>query len=650
MRIKYIAGFLLLLLLAFQPVYPKDLKLPKTEIMGKEFYYYDVKKGESIYGIAKRFGWNLDTLAQLNSNLVSGLHKGDRLYYPVNMSDLETVEKNITVSDPIEYEPINHKVKKGETIYGISKQYNIPIEKIYSKYPSTKHGVKVGEVLVFEQTPETVAASYYYHNVKPDETLSSLARDYNTTIEDILKVNPGVTDRNFKAGQLVRLDINSNAKKIQKEYVSEDKIKGIDSYKVGKNETWSSIANSTGVDEDLLKEVNKGMSEPVQNETVTVPIIETEEVEREFIPVDSRELTDEGIKNIYDSVHGVTDEVVMLSQVNVALLLDDPSSNKDVDFTRGMLVALKELGNRDFKINLKVFDGRSAPGQVELELEDFSPHIVFATADKAFPAFLADYGNTNEVEIVNVFDVRNDLYEDNPSMVQLLPSSGLFNENVAEYILNNFRSDKIIFLGERDENDGLADLLLSGFPAENIIEISLSDFSEFTPESGYDYLVYSYGGKKEEIADILQTLDNIRESAPELETSLMGRQNWVLFIDDFSDKFSRNNVIIPTRIWLDTDKNEWNDFVHSYEELFGGEPIKSIPNFAANGYDAANYFIEGIVENGGDFNRGFKKMQNKSLQSQYDLRRINNWGGFMNNVGYLLQFNPWGDVKKIVVK
>ena len=54
-------------------------------------------------------------------------------------------------------------------------------------------------------------------------------------------------------------------------------------------------------------------------------------------------------------------------------------------------------------------------------LDDFEPNLIVATADKNFPAFLADYGNTNHIEVVNVFDVKNELFEDNPSMVQILP-------------------------------------------------------------------------------------------------------------------------------------------------------------------------------------------------------------------------------------
>ena len=87
-----------------------------------------------------------------------------------------------------------------------------------------------------------------------------------------------------------------------------------------------------------------------------------------------------------------------------------------------------------------------------------------------------------------------------------------------------------------------------------------------------------------------------------------------------------------------------------YTELFGGHPVKSYPNFAANGYDVANYFIVSLVDNAGDFNRGFSKNSKNSLQSVYDFKRVNNWGGFMNTAGYMLKYNPGGKISKVLLK
>lgn len=66
------------------PIFAAQPNLPKVEILGKEYFYHEIKKGESIYGIAKQHGWDLNELIKLNPNASSEMKKGSRLYYPVD--------------------------------------------------------------------------------------------------------------------------------------------------------------------------------------------------------------------------------------------------------------------------------------------------------------------------------------------------------------------------------------------------------------------------------------------------------------------------------------------------------------------------------------------------------------------------------------
>ena len=227
--------------------------LPKVEILGKEYYCYEVKKGESIYGIAKQFGWNLDELVRLNPNTVSNLGKGSLLYYPTESESVEGGAKETESSDigSLPYQPLTHIVKKGETVFSISRQYNIPLETIYANHPSARYGIKVGEVIELTQNPQSGTSrgnSYIYYNVKAGDTLFSLAREYNTTVEDILRSNPGVTESNFKAGSTVRISADPSRRVTRTEVVEEHKVASVDNYKVKKNESWDDISRRTGVD------------------------------------------------------------------------------------------------------------------------------------------------------------------------------------------------------------------------------------------------------------------------------------------------------------------------------------------------------------------------------------------------------------------
>ena len=57
-------------------------------------------------------------------------------------------------------------------------------------------------------------------------------------------------------------------------------------------------------------------------------------------------------------------------------------------------------------------------------LDIFGADVVIATHEKNFPLWIARYGDENGVEVVNAFDVRSELYLDNPAVINLLTPSG----------------------------------------------------------------------------------------------------------------------------------------------------------------------------------------------------------------------------------
>ena len=62
----------------------------------------------------------------------------------------------------------------------------------------------------------------------------------------------------------------------------------------------------------------------------------------------------------------------------------------------------------------------------------------------------------------------------------------------------------------------------------------------------------------------------------------------------------------------------------------------------------ARYFIPFLSSSNGDFNREVAQRQHP-VQSNIDLKRVSNWGGFFNPDGYILSYGPSG-VEKIIVR
>lgn len=90
---------------------------------------------------------------------------------------------------------IDHEVTRGETRYGIARQYSISMEVLEKQNPEIKEGLKIGMIL---KIPVKT------HTVKPGETIYSLTRKYSITQEQLEKANPDLKN-GLKPNQLLRI-------------------------------------------------------------------------------------------------------------------------------------------------------------------------------------------------------------------------------------------------------------------------------------------------------------------------------------------------------------------------------------------------------------------------------------------------------------
>lgn len=632
--------------------------LPKVNIAGSEYYVYEVKKGDSLYGIANRFGWNIDRLDELNPSLGKKLEKGAKVYYPAD-GTRNASEQVQEFTPPEAYPVIRHVVKKGDSVYSIAKMYGVPVDKIYLYNPSSKSMLRRGDVITIPQETDAIngGSTFLYYTIKEGDTLSDIASGYNTSVEQILRDNKGVSDANFAAGDILRVSVNSNKdNKVVKE-VDETHIARIDTYKAQKNDTWETVAEKTGVDVEDLLEANSG-THLKKNAHIAVPVIETATVEKEVEPFDDRENTVEGRRDIYKEVHMLDMQDSISGEgktVSIALMIEDPKSKRDNEFTRGTLLAVDQLKNAPYRIRLKVLCDSGTPADsvkvtqsLLSELSEFHPDLVVATYEKNFPLWLAGYGEENGVEIVNSFDVKNELYMENPSMIHLLTPSAYFSDEVGEWTSSNLGSYSLVLVGNEDDDDAFAESIKNRRDGSSIIRCKLEELAEMKLDDGGRYLMYGYPSTREDIQTMLSAIEVLKENNPFAEIKVMGRPSWITVAEGLKEKFHKSDVYFPSRFFFDHTDGPGREFIASYSSAYGHGPIRSFPTYAVAGYDIANFFIPGIASNDGDFNATVP--EGREIQTPINLERVGNWGGFFNPSAYIIRFSPYGDIEKILIR
>jgi len=101
----------------------------------------------------------------------------------------------------------NHTVKRGETVYSISKMYMISEETIYKLNPEVKHFIKTGLILILPLNWEEVSLNLKVYRVKRKESINSIALKFNIP-QDLLKnYNKDLYTREVYKGERIKLPL-----------------------------------------------------------------------------------------------------------------------------------------------------------------------------------------------------------------------------------------------------------------------------------------------------------------------------------------------------------------------------------------------------------------------------------------------------------
>lgn len=135
--------------------------------------YYIVKKGDSLYSIARRNNMTVDELKSLNNLTSNILSIGQKLI----ISSGSNVPNNVYV------------VKKGDTLWSIANNFNVSVNDLKNANNKSNNSLSIGEQLIIpgKSTGENVSTIIY--TVKSGDNLYSIARRYNVTVNEIKSLN-----------------------------------------------------------------------------------------------------------------------------------------------------------------------------------------------------------------------------------------------------------------------------------------------------------------------------------------------------------------------------------------------------------------------------------------------------------------------------
>lgn len=212
----------------------------KSGLNPDNMFMYTVKKGDSLYAIAKLYGTSVDEIKKLNYLTSNSLVVGQVLRIP----EVYTKPDDMVVPNYISY-----TVKKGDTLYSIAKKYGVSADTIIQDNNLKNSNLSVGQILrirsgegevleCFGEDYNDSISNYKTYIVKKGDSLYTISRKYGISVDDIKRVN-NLKSNTLSIGQELLIPSND-----------------LDYYTVQRGDSLYSIAKKFGISVDYLKRKN----------------------------------------------------------------------------------------------------------------------------------------------------------------------------------------------------------------------------------------------------------------------------------------------------------------------------------------------------------------------------------------------------------
>lgn len=190
---------------------------------------YIVQKGDSLYSIANKLGTTVSELKKENNLTSNTLQIGEVLRIPTK--EIYEGEENVYI------------VQKGDTLYSVAMANNTTVDELKKANNLTSNILSTGQLL---KIPSALLPESTY-TVKKGDSLYSIANKYNTTVEELKRIN-NLTSNTLSIGQVLKLP-SDKPNKIEQE-------KNTITYMVQKGDSLYSIARKYSTTIDKIKDLN----------------------------------------------------------------------------------------------------------------------------------------------------------------------------------------------------------------------------------------------------------------------------------------------------------------------------------------------------------------------------------------------------------
>ena len=487
-----------------------------------EHFKHIVQSGETLPTIADKYGMTTNQISVFNPNLLENVVSGQFINIPLSSKGC-----------------INYKISSGETLYSISKRFQVSLNAIYEvNNISPETVVNVGRIIeipVRQKDNNSVKKGCkLMYKVEKKETIYGICRKFNITEDEFIAANPQLRNEKLKKNKYVCIPYSNSEIEDAMASVTEVVEEVEDAFEIG-------IILPFGLSQKKLDSNNHKMLDFYRGFLLAL-----EETKGKFKSV---------------NVHAIDESIIDSLGTNVIV---NSENYKKLDLIIGPY-------NSNYINPIVQFASAN------------NMHVVIPFSSKE------DYFSTyNNVFQLNV--VQSDFY--NKTFKHLIDR----NKNT-NYIFYNSddKSENSVF------SSSLKNYLTSaGINFKEVNSTAVTEITSLLSQSNNNMLLCSFGSVKV-FEKLIKNLDNA-EGLSDYKISIFGQPNWIQFAEDKKNDFSRYNCQYFTKFISDSSINSIKELEDKFEVYFKTEQYPSYPKYGVMGYDIGKYFLnnEKYFIDGGD--------------------------------------------------
>ena len=625
------------------------------------YKYHTVKKGETVFSISQTYNIDEEDIYKYNPDAKEGIGVNEKLVIPVSAA--KSGNKTETASQFVE-----HKVKRKETLYSLSKEYNVSVDDIkrYNKQLYSKE-LQMGETIripvggssasedsgsliadntskpaVPSKPSKTQITSTREHIVLPKETKYGIARKYGMTLKELDALNPKVEV--LQPGMMIR--VGTDVLEDEPVIITDDRFRF---YEVQPQETLFSLTRRFGVSADSLKQLNPALKDGLKFGMV-LKVPENPEGKNNDdedysemagaanTKVDlSKSLDNRGTKEIAlmlpfhlnkveeDSIETYRNSILNERVVRISL-----------DFYSGVLMAVDNAKSMGISTRLKVYDTKRNPSEVANTINTNN----FDNVNAVIGPFLqetteaaASRLESRNIPVINPLSNRSMKGYENLFLSR--PSDEIMKNAMLDYISKNAAGKNVIIIA-----DGRS------FQIKSELTNMLPSARTVTPTNNY----VSEGALAELLMPganwVILESENINVvSSATSSLNRLARENDITLLTTNKNNAYENDIISNNHLGTlkfhypsvdrEYDLEVSEDFINDYRDRFGIQPNQ----YALRGYDLTMDVLLRLAS-AEDLYESFEKYPGYTEYFESKFHYMpKSGGGFANDAIYILKLN-----------